>query len=224
MGDAPRLDLESTAAETLDPLALLGHVPEDAARLLDCGGGSGVLPKRLVQRDGVLLTTVEIVDPANRTARCIPEGDCAFDCITAVDALPRVRDAVPLINELARVLAPGGTLLLTFPNAQFYRIVLRLAEGRWTRTREGIIAHEHIRFYTAYEGMTLVRAAGLEAAEIKPLAGVREEDVPRDLEGCISHGSIRIGPLTDQQYRPFLVSQFLLVAQKPGSAAGKRLG
>ena len=217
MSTEPRLDLDSPAAEVFDPLALLDYVPKSAMRLLDCGSGSGAIPRRLIQRENAFVTTVEMVDPQDRAARCIPESDGAFDCILAVDVLPRVRDAAPLIGELSRVLSPGGTLLLTFPNAQFYRIVLRLAEGHWTRTEEGIIAQEHIRFYTAYEGVSLVREAGFEAVEIRPIAGVEPEDVPRDTEGCIVHGDIRLGPLSDQQYRPFLTSQFLVIARKAAS-------
>jgi SAM-dependent methyltransferase len=217
MNEARRLDLESTAAEVFDPLALLGYVPASAMRLLDCGA-SGALPRRLVQRDGAFVTTVEIIGAQDRAARSIPEAAGAFDCIIAVDVLPRVRDAAPLMQELNRVLAPGGTLLLTFPNAQFYRIVLRLAEGLWTRTNDGVIAHDHIRFYTAYEGTALVREAGFDTLEIHPIAGVKPEDVPLDDAGCIVHGDLRIGPLTSHQYLPFLTSQFLVIARKAGPA------
>lgn len=218
MNTGQRLDLESTAAEVFDPLALLPHVPCTAMRLLDCGG-SGALARHLVQREGAFVTAVEIVDARDRAARCIPESDAAFDAIAAVNVLPRVRDAAPLMQELNRVLAPGGTLLLTFPNAQFYRIVLRLAEGHWTRTTEGVIAHDHLRFYTAYEGAAIVREAGFDTLDIHPLAGVTPEEVPLDDSGCIVHGDIRLGPLTRQQYLPYLTSQFLVIARKPGPTA-----
>lgn len=207
-------DSMDAAAETLDPLKLLDYVPASAARVLDCGGLSGPLVQGLEAR-GTTVERVDPVEPAGRNALPIPARDGAHECVTCVDVLARVRDAEPLARELARVLAPGGLLLATVPNAQFYRIVLGLASGRWATTEEGIITREHLRFFTAFEAVTLLRKMDLEIRGLLPVAGAESADAPLDAGGCIVHGDIRLGPLAGDAYRLHLASQLLVIATKP---------
>jgi ubiquinone/menaquinone biosynthesis C-methylase UbiE/GNAT superfamily N-acetyltransferase len=72
-------------------------------------------------------------------AQCLPFADQSFDCVNATNLLDRVPDAAVVIQELLRVLKPGGTLLLSSPlnfdgfePAKLYSIpeLLRLLESR----------------------------------------------------------------------------------------------
>ncbi len=51
----------------------------------------------------------------------VPEGafpyeDGQFDCVVSIDVLEHLADDRPFLRELARVLRPGGTALVTVPN------------------------------------------------------------------------------------------------------------
>jgi SAM-dependent methyltransferase len=207
--------MEYTPAERLDPLKLLDYVPASVARALDCGGPSGPLVKGLEAR-GVAVEQVDPVDPGGRNALPLAVGDDAHECVICVDVLARVRDAEPLARELARVLAPGGLLLATVPNAQFYRVVLGLTAGEWVTTEDGVITRDHLRFFTAFEAVTLLRKMDLEIRGLLPVAGVEPADVPLDAGGCIVHDNVRLGPLNGDAYRLHLASQLLVIATRPG--------
>lgn len=211
-GTTPRY--EYTPAECLDPLKLLDYVPASVARALDCGGASGPLVEGLEVR-GVTVERLDPVDPDGRDALPLAAGDASHECVICVDVLARVRDAEPLARELARVLAPGGLLLATVPNAQFHRIVLGLAAGDWTTTADGIITRDHLRFFTAFEAVTLLRKMDLEIRGLLPVAGAEPADVPLDDGGCIVHDNIRLGPLNGDAYRLHLASQLLVIATRP---------
>jgi SAM-dependent methyltransferase len=49
----------------------------------------------------------------------IPEGDCVFDAILCTEVLEHVPDPIGAVKEMARLLKPGGKLILTAPLAAF---------------------------------------------------------------------------------------------------------
>jgi SAM-dependent methyltransferase len=57
------------------------------------------------------------VGRARGYGRCRHRGDDSVGLIRAVDFLPHVPAKVPLINELYRLLAPGGMLLTLTPSS-----------------------------------------------------------------------------------------------------------
>ncbi|MDO8877789.1 MAG: class I SAM-dependent methyltransferase [Pseudolabrys sp.] len=156
---------------------LLGRVADKT--LLDVGCGDGELTSKLARR-GAIVTGLD-VDPvmiaaARRRAGAegtqlhlvegqaerLPFDDAVFDRVVAVTVLCFVRDAERAIMEMARVLKPGGSLVIG-------------DLGRW-----GLwAAHRRIRgwlgdptwraaiFRTAAELRGLARAAGLDVAEAR---------------------------------------------------------
>lgn len=75
-------------------------------------------------RFGTNVTRVDVldIDPANPRATIVADVttldgvlDAAFDCIVFTQVLQLVYDAPSAMRSLARVLAPGGTLLATLP-------------------------------------------------------------------------------------------------------------
>jgi ubiquinone/menaquinone biosynthesis C-methylase UbiE len=97
--------------------------------LLDVGCGDGALASELARR-GAIVTGLDL-DPAmiaaaRRRAQAegtqlrliagraerLPFGDAAFDCVLAVTVLCFVRDAERATAEMARVLKPGGQLVI----------------------------------------------------------------------------------------------------------------
>ena len=134
------------AASTLDAVQ---HIP--VARVLDVGCGAGQELRPLlndVRRFGIGIDTSPEVGRAGRalyaseqpgshvafvrgTAERLPFQTAAFDAVICRLALPYMDNARAL-EEIARVLRPGGVLILKFHHARFYLRELReaLAAGR----------------------------------------------------------------------------------------------
>jgi ubiquinone/menaquinone biosynthesis C-methylase UbiE len=107
-------------------------VPRGTRQLLDVGCGTGddvlALAERLGPRASLigLEKQLELVDEAQRRARSValnvrfavgdahslPFADDAFDVVRADGVLRYASDPTRVVRELARVLAPGGSLLL----------------------------------------------------------------------------------------------------------------
>lgn len=86
----------------------------------------------------------------------IPVPDASFDVVLCTEVLEHVPKPIEAIQELSRVLAPGGTLLLTAP----------LASG---------IHQQPYHFYGGYSPSfykKFLPEQGLEIEEIKPIGGL----------------------------------------------------
>jgi SAM-dependent methyltransferase len=86
----------------------------------------------------------------------LPFPDDQFDFILSLETLEHAPDPLLLLRELARVLKPGGTLVLSCPPATA-EVPLRVYELLFRNHGEG----PH-RFLSSREVKGLVRAAGLE--------------------------------------------------------------
>lgn len=51
----------------------------------------------------------------------LPFEDSTFDCVTFQEVIEHLEGAARAVKELNRVLRPGGTLIVTTPNAYFWR-------------------------------------------------------------------------------------------------------
>jgi SAM-dependent methyltransferase len=148
-------------------------------RILDVGCGTGTMLRelrrygrvkgvdadeqavRLCRRRGI--EDVEQVSPGP-----LPFDDGSFDLVTALDVVEHVDDDVAMLRELRRVLAPGGTLLVSVPAFAFL----------WGAQDE--IAH-HKRRYRAPELRERLLAAGFEIRRLSyfnsllfpPIAAIR---------------------------------------------------
>jgi SAM-dependent methyltransferase len=149
------------------------------ARVLDFGCGTGTMVREL-RRYG-RAQGIDADEAAVRLSRKrgieevehVPEGplpfeDASFDLVTALDVIEHVDDDRGLILELRRVLAPGGTLLVTVPAFGFL----------WGPQDE--ISH-HKRRYRAPELGERLRSAQLDVARVSyfnallfpPIAAIR---------------------------------------------------
>ncbi len=116
-----RTVLERVLDEVSAPPAGLG-----ALRILDAGCGSGRNMVELSRRGTV--TGVELSPPSVERARArgcgevvegsvleMPFADDSFDLAVSLDVIEHLEDDLGALRELRRVVAPGGTLLITVP-------------------------------------------------------------------------------------------------------------
>ena len=127
-------------AAVLDGLGPPSGAGASATRILDAGCGSGRNMVELARRGAV--TGVELASQSLEVARArdlgpvvpgslddpLPFDDASFDLAVALDVLEHVADDAAALRELARVVAPGGRLLVTVPQ-------YALAVGRARRPR-----------------------------------------------------------------------------------------
>jgi len=109
-----------------------------------------------------------------------PFRDEAFDVVLSMEGIEHFQDQAAFVNECARVLRPGGHLVLTTPNALTLsaRCTHVLTGGRvlqqgfinevaTLRAREGKrLYHGHAFLIDAFRLRYLVRLAGLEWCEL----------------------------------------------------------
>ena len=138
-------------AAVLDRLTL----PADV-RILDAGCGSGRNMVDLARRGTV--AGVELASSSLEVARArgvgevrpgsleepLPFAAAAFDLAVALDVLEHLRDDGPAWRELARVVAPGGRLVVTVP------------QYAWLWGEHDVVSH-HYRRYT--RALLVARAA-----------------------------------------------------------------
>jgi SAM-dependent methyltransferase len=159
----------------LDRLAL---APD--SRILDAGCGSGRNMVALALRGTV--TGVEPapqslavarerdvgpVLPGSLDAR-LPLDDGTFDLAVALDVLEHVRDDDTALRELARVVAPGGRVLVTVP------------QYGWLWSQHDVLAHHHRRYTrallldrAAVAGLRVERVTAFNTLLLAPIALVR---------------------------------------------------
>lgn len=131
-----------------------------------CGEGRGV--EQLIEK-AQSFTAIDKIEEALQVLRNrFPQGkflamnippfgdlpDNAFDCVVSFQVIEHIKNDKLFLQEINRVLKPGGTALLTTPNRK-----MSLSRNPW-----------HIREYLAHELKTL--AAGIFASvEMKGITG-----------------------------------------------------
>ncbi len=89
-----------------------------------------------------------------------------FDLILALDVLEHLRDPARVAAQLAGMLAPNGSLIISVPNIAHHSALLPLVFRRHFRyADQGILDRTHLRFFTEDSVLRLVRDAGLTATD-----------------------------------------------------------
>ena len=152
------------AADATELRKGFGHADRPVERVVEVGGGSG----RAARDVGAT-----VVDPAEgmlRRARKrgletvrgsadrLPLRDASVDAVTIVDALHHFPNHSMALSEAARVLRPGGVLVVR----EFDRSTRR---GRALELAEAAVMFDS-RFYTATELESAIERAGLDARPV----------------------------------------------------------
>lgn len=138
--------------------------PDRAGRWVDLGCGAGELLERAAAQglagwglDRVEASAARVLADGRAALvadleRPLPFRDGALDGVALIEAIEHVARAEALVDELRRVLRPGGWLLLTTPNVAHWNYRVRALTGHPPK-QEGY----HLRFFTR---ATLARLLG----------------------------------------------------------------
>ena len=199
------------AAGWLDPLHIARRslargmrrvAPQLTGQMLDIGCGvkpyramlAGVTTYIGIERPGTLSKSTVVDVWADGLA--LPFGAASFDSVLCSEVLEHVPEPARLFAEAARVLRPGGTLVLTTPQT-------------WGLHEE---PYDYYRF-TRYGLEHLARGSGLTVLSITPTCGTFAT-VGQRLSSFFFYttGAVRVLPL-NLLVRPFLgLGQLLAVA------------
>ncbi len=190
---------------------LVELVPAAAARILDVGcarGGFGALLRR--QRPGLDITGVEM-NP-EMAAAAAPHYDRVFaarveevvfprrfDHINCGDIIEHLADPWEMLRTFHGLLVPGGTLVVSLPNAGHWTMVRDLVRGDFPYLPVGLQCVTHVRWFTEATIREALEEAGftidvLQREQVPPTpAGVRFID---DL--CRRGHGDRVSLLTNQ--------------------------
>lgn len=145
-GEGPVLDVGCGSSRIVSALPL-GSIALD------------VLPQKLrvARRMGVPVVT--------GTIAALPFRDGAFSCVLCSEVVEHVPKEWPSLDELARVLAPGGRLVLGTPD--YARWEWNALEWAYSKVAPNAYADEHITHYEHDQLVALMNARGLRHEETR---------------------------------------------------------
>ena len=136
---------------------VLRHCGTRAMQILDVGCGSGGTSKAFKAYGNVVgvdyselalkHAKVSGVSVARSSMTAIPFRSGAFDLVTILDAIEHEKDDRQVLQEIRRLLRPGGTLVVTVPAFQFL----------WSRHD---VAVSHVRRYSLGQIKRIVEEEG----------------------------------------------------------------
>jgi SAM-dependent methyltransferase len=157
---------------------------EGCSMVIDVGAGTGRFTAALAGA-GVAAIGVEVAHEPVRRARerfpaleflvvdegTLPFAPGAFDGAWLGEVLEHVADTVGLLDQVSKVLAPGGLLAASTPD-HGWRLRLTLGLSRRAFERHFEPRADHLRFFTARTMAALLGACGFEQIEIRRRSGV----------------------------------------------------
>ncbi|MBY0430143.1 MAG: class I SAM-dependent methyltransferase, partial [Rhodospirillales bacterium] len=121
-----------------------------------------------------------------------------------------VADSEGLLAMASRRLRPGGTLVLSVPNVQYWPVLKGLLEGHWTYTEAGVLDRTHLRFFTRESLIRLIHGAGLEITGAALQHDLLAEAPPPDLFEALRGMGLTVAALE----RDATVAQFIVACRR----------
>lgn len=227
--------------ETLNPnyapQGLLELIASPPRRVLDvgcfCGGSGRFLKRRFADCQ---LVGIELLEQAAAMAAEVYEQvhvgaleqlDFAelgltagsFDAIIAADVLEHLFNPWQALMRLQPLLAPGGALYVSLPNARNLKLLSELGRGRFDYAGAGILDVTHVRFFTRDTAVEMLEQTGYRVDDVRLNADRRLAAVFSgvDLQTTkeIELDGLRLGGLTAQDLLELAALQLYLVARSP---------
>jgi 2-polyprenyl-3-methyl-5-hydroxy-6-metoxy-1,4-benzoquinol methylase len=156
-----RHTFEARESRLRKALAMFEREPR-RGRLLDVAAGSGIAAEAL-SAQGWEVAATDISDDLVAQVRArgvdarvhdiasgtVPFEDASFEAVFAGEIIEHLVDTTAFLDEVRRVLGPGGILVVTTPNLASLENRLRLLMGRYPVWVEVALSDQgHVRAYT----------------------------------------------------------------------------
>jgi 2-polyprenyl-3-methyl-5-hydroxy-6-metoxy-1,4-benzoquinol methylase len=177
-----KYDIEVDLTESRTSHAKIVELVGSNKRVLDVGCATGYLAETL-RVFGNTVSGVEYQPAAAAQARphlaelvvgdlekldLVAEfGEGRFDVVVYGDVLEHLRDPLPVLRQARRLLAPGGSVVISVPNIAHGDVRLALLKGRFEYRKLGLLDETHTRFFTRDSLEAFVRDAGFAAVDIR---------------------------------------------------------
>jgi SAM-dependent methyltransferase len=112
-----------------------------------------------------------------------PAADGSYDVVIAADIIEHLIDTDMFMSEMHRIIAPGGSLIVSTPNLASWYNRVRLIRGlvpvgfpgvSATSRRDLLVDNNHLRVNVVGEWTNLFQRAGFEVREIRGCAAYFE--------------------------------------------------
>lgn len=172
---------------------LLDLVRTDATRICEFGCGGGALARAVRHKlgSGIHYVGVELMPDALGRASTVLDVavQCNLDDAADWSSHPLLADALPLahfdhaifgdvlehlynpkqaLQQAAKRLRPGGTVLVCVPNVQHWSVFAQLALGSWPQADAGLFDRTHLRWFTLTDMAALLNEVGLVVEKVVP--------------------------------------------------------
>ena len=164
-------------AENNTAAAIYRRARKGGSRVLDLGSGPGIVSSHLETVDGKSVTCVDS-DPdllAVAAGRGVGRTVVAnldderwsdtlageqFDVVILADVLEHLYDPGRVLDVLreSSLIAPGGYLIVSIPNASHKGTLAELVSGNFTYRPTGLLDETHIRFFTLNSFRALIES------------------------------------------------------------------
>ena len=151
----------------------------------------------------------------------IPLDDASIDTAVAIEVLEHLLEPLTCVIELRRVIAPGGTLIVTTPNVAYWRRRLGMAAGRWNPGGDALSVEQpwrdpHLRFFTRGTLHQMLNLAGFPDVTVTGHDGAMLADMPLTGRWARHRGSALYRSL--ERIAPAMFGgRLLAIARKPSS-------
>ncbi|HET8935617.1 MAG TPA: bifunctional glycosyltransferase/class I SAM-dependent methyltransferase [Polyangiales bacterium] len=163
----PQYTLKKSALSSHAQLVnLVGPAPRN---VLDVGCGQGELAHTLRMR-GHHVVGLDARPPmfeldefiqADLSKGIAIDSERRFDVVILADVLEHMPEPLELLTQATKLLAPGGSLLVSLPNTVHWSVRMQVARGKFDYTNKGILDRGHLRLFTHASALRLFADANL---------------------------------------------------------------
>lgn len=169
--------------DRMEVQAVLKHITPES-RVLEAGCGTGLILRALAPHvreavgvdlsSGMLRAAHERgLQVVQASVTHVPFADATFDVVCSFKVLAHVEPIVPALEELCRVLRPGGHLVLEFYNRRSLRYLAKAV--RSGLGRPGAISQQTSEdaVFTRYDSLSQIRRYLPRGLQIESVRGIR---------------------------------------------------
>lgn len=176
------------------------QLPDSAtARILELGCGNGATGALALARGKCLeYVGVEVFEPmaakaaevltkvhlGNVETMDLPYTSAHFDALIMSEVLEHLVNPEAVVAKLVGLIKPGGYVFASSPNIAHWRIIMKLAKGRFQYENQGVMDESHVHWFTPASFEAMFNQNGVTTSSMGPIgpSGLPYKLAPRGLQ------------------------------------------